>query len=416
GGGGNRHGRTPKRRTKGRIGIASLNMRGYGTTGPHAAGEKWLRINQLMRDQRIAVIGLQETHLNADRIASLNELFGATMKIFGSPDLDNETGARGVAFAVNTRIVSTEDLSMEPIVPGRAAILSFRWTGDRVARVLNIYAPNATAENETFWETVMERVRASRLKKPEALLGDFNVVEEAGDRLPPHPDQVDAVDALRRLTGYLRVSDGWRVNNPREKAFTYLQTATGSQSRIDRVYVTEELMRRAEDWTISGPGFPTDHRVVSVSLANYKAPGLGKGRWALPVAILSDGEFARTLRQLGLKLQGDLGSLGVRSLENNPQKLYHTFKCDLKNAARKRAKSLIPKIDRRITALEDNIKCLLESPDPDEQGVAILQERLAKLEIRRFDRKRRNVATRDWLQGETMTKYWSKLNAPQLPS
>ncbi len=405
-----------KRKTKGRITVASLNMRGFSTASAADPHEKWMRVNQLMRDQKIAVLALQETHLTASRIASLNSLFAASLIVLGSADVENTTGARGVAFAVNKRIVAEEDLALHEVIPGRAAVLRFRWTGDRVLSLLNVYAPNAPADNELFWTTLLEALHARPGRNPELLTGDFNLVEDSLDRLPGHRDHAGAVESLGRLVGALRMNDGWRVHNPNVRAYSYMQAATGSQSRIDRIYATDELMRKAEDWMIDGVGFATDHRLVSVSLANYKAPYLGKGRWSLPVALLNDGAFATTLRALGTKLQTDIEAIGERTDDRNPQTIYATFKQELRDAARKRAKALLPKLDRKIEALKLDIQALLETDTQDESAVAILQDRLTKLEIRRFDRKRRAVATKDWLQGETMSRYWTKLNAPQLPS
>ncbi|TFK89295.1 DNase I-like protein [Polyporus arcularius HHB13444] len=397
--------RGPRRRkTKGRIVIASLNMRGGNS---NAVGDKWIRVNQVLRDSKIAVLALQETHLTNERLEGLNELFKASMVVLSSPDPENPAGARGVSFAVNTRIVAVEDLKLTEVIPGRAAILNFRWTGDRVLRILNVYAPNGAAENRMFWESVSSKLDGVRGRRPELMLGDLNLVESSLDRLPPHGDQADAVETLGRLVGRLGMEDGWRRNNP--------NTATGSQSRIDRIYVTEELMRRAEDWNMEGPGFPTDHRMVSVSLANYKAPSTGKGRWAFPQILLTDGEFVKTMRKMGLELQSDLENLGDRTDERNPQRLYQEFKTSLRLEARSRAKRLIPKIERHIAALEHDISVLLEGEDPNRHEVAILQDRLMKLEVKRFERKRRAVATKDWLKGESVSRYWTKLNALQLP-
>ncbi|TFK91866.1 DNase I-like protein, partial [Polyporus arcularius HHB13444] len=402
-----------KRKTKGRIVVASLNMRG-GSSG--AVGDKWMRINQVLRDKRIAVLALQETHLTDGRLEGINDLFKASMIVLSSSDPENPAGARGVGFAINTRIVATEDIKITEIVPGRAAILSFRWTGDRVLRILNVYAPNGATENGEFWEVIDQKLANMRGRNPEVLLGDFNIVEDSMDRLPPHGDQESAVEKLGRLIGRLGMSDGWRRNNPNGRAFSYLQVASGSQSRIDRIYVSDELMQRAEDWEMTGPGFPTDHRIVSMSLANYKAPRTGKGRWAFPQALLTDGDFVRTMRKMGLELQCAMDSVGERSNQKNPQRLYQDFKTSLTVAARTRAKKLLPKIERKICALENDISALLEGNNPDKYEVAILQERVAKLEIKRFERKRRAVATKDWLKGETVSRYWTKLNAPQLPS
>lgn len=40
--------------------IVSLNIKGYGQTGQ---GLKWLHVNQLVREQRIGVLAIQETHM-----------------------------------------------------------------------------------------------------------------------------------------------------------------------------------------------------------------------------------------------------------------------------------------------------------------------------------------------------------------
>ncbi|KAI0698299.1 Endonuclease/exonuclease/phosphatase [Cerioporus squamosus] len=372
-----------KRRSKGRIVVASVNMRGFRMHG---------EVNQLIRDRKIAVLCLQETHLTLERIESLNVIFGATMKVLGCVDTDNESGARGIAFAINRRVIAEEDLTIAELIPGRAAALT-------LARILNVYAPNNAADNAAFWSRIEVDIRGGRIRRPDMMVGDFNMVEDSIDRLPPRSDQHAQLETLGRLIAHLGLNDGWRVNNPVERTYTFMQVATGSQSRIDRIYVSDELMSKAEDWETYGPGFPTDHRVVAVSLANYKAPGMGKGRWALPAALLNDNEF----------LQEDLAAMGERSAERNPQRR-------LGDAARKRAKVLMPKIDRRIEALEQDIKGRLTEEDPDVASIAILQERLTKLEIKRFDRKRRAVATKDWLHGEAMTRYWTRLNAPQLPS
>ncbi len=408
-----RDGQRKKRRTKGRITIASLNMRGGGGGG---ANEKWMRINQLLRDRKLAVVALQETHLATEKMEDLNELFKASMVILGSPDDQNPTGARGVGFAINTRIVALEDMEMKVVVPGRAALLRFRWTGDRVLSVLNVYAPNVDAENALFWDTVAGSLAGMRGRNPELILGDFNMVEDSMDRLPPRCDQAAEVESLGKLVGTLRLVDGWRVNNPNTRAYTYLQAATSSQSRIDRIYASSELMQRAEDWEIMGSGILTDHRVVSVSLANYKAPGTGRGRWAMPQVLLTDGEFVKTMRKMGCDLQMEMEAIAERSALRNPQRLYQAFKDKLRLEARARAKRLLPKIDRKIEALQHDIATLLEGCDPDKHRVAILQDRMMKLEVKRFERKRRAVATKDWMMGETVSRYWAKLNAPQLPS
>jgi hypothetical protein len=56
------------KRTKATLKIASLNMRGRGT-------DKWNHINQLIRDNKIGILAIQETHLDDDKKDRLELLF-----------------------------------------------------------------------------------------------------------------------------------------------------------------------------------------------------------------------------------------------------------------------------------------------------------------------------------------------------
>ncbi|KAI0686121.1 Endonuclease/exonuclease/phosphatase, partial [Cerioporus squamosus] len=406
-----------KTRTRGHITVASLNMRGFGDIRGGQASEKWWSLNQVIRDERIAILALQETHLTEERVDALNTLFRATMRVVACLDRDNPTGARGIAFAINRRLVDADAAVLLPIKEGRAAILQVPWTRNKTLKLLNVYAPNDMRDNAEFWGDVRETIANRRYGRVDALLGDFNMVEDAQDRMPPHRDLQEAVDELKIR---LDLVDGWRERAPRKKAFSFFQRATGSQSRIDRIYLTRELMGQANEWDIRGPGILTDHRLVTVSLANTDTPYVGKGRWAIPHSIVSDTKFLGELHELGMKLQTQLDSMGERSKESNPQIMYAQFKRHLMAAAKLRAKQSVPRIEQRIAALKEDIAARLNGGDVSAEDVkndvAIMQERLIELELRRFGRKQLVVAVNDWAQGETVCKYWTKLNATPHPS
>jgi hypothetical protein len=81
------------------------------------------------------------------------------------------------------------------------------------------------------------------MTKPNVTLGDFNVVEDPQDRLPPHADSDAAVAAPRSLTTECDVSDGprWMQAHEDRNAYTFGMSSTGSKSRFDRIYVTPAL-------------------------------------------------------------------------------------------------------------------------------------------------------------------------------
>ncbi len=409
-----------KSKTRSKITVATLNMRGFHDRRTGQQYDKWWSVNQVLRDERLAIVAIQETHLNQERTEMLNELFKATMWVVASHDPVNPTGARGVAFALNKRLVDTAGARTRVAYDGRAMMLTIPWTRGRKLRILNVYAPNDPGDNRDFWKKLQSDMEKRKVAKPDIVLGDFNLVEDARDRLPPRRDQQDAVECLQTFRLTAGVIDGWREREPTERQFTYLQLSTGSQSRIDRIYMTRTILKHANDWSVRGPGISTDHRLVTVTIVNQEAPHVGKGRWTIPSALLTDKQFLDNLKRLGGALQNDIEALTERSAQRNPQQLYYTFKRELIAMARKRARQAVPKIDRQIKALQEDIAKQLNGPEAEKDDtrteVAILHDRLLELESRRFGRKRRAVAANDWVKGETICKYWTWLNATPMPS
>ncbi|EIW62456.1 DNase I-like protein [Trametes versicolor FP-101664 SS1] len=311
-----------------------------------------------MRDQRIAVLALQEAHLNEERVSSLRQIFGRHLHIEYSPDPSNSTGARGVTAVLNKQILKNCTPTTRCVIPGRAILLSVPWSEDRVLTILTVYAPNDRNENAAFWE----RLRAENLGRIDLLLGDFNVVEEAADRFPPKSDAARQCEALRELCQGLSVCDGWRAANPASKQFTYLHETSGAQSRLDRIYVRRAMMGDCDEWTITEPGIPTDHLLVTVEVANYKAPFVGRGRWVMPTHLLTDTDTVKQMKGLAMKLVADIAAIRTRTCERNPQLLYEKFKADLTALLRARAKVRVPKIQKEIDALKAELKAAGKLP------------------------------------------------------
>ncbi|KAH9850865.1 Endonuclease/exonuclease/phosphatase [Lenzites betulinus] len=306
--------------------------------------------HSVAEQQRLAVLAVQESHLTVRRIEDLNSLFGARIDIVGSGHPTNETGAAGVAFIINKNALMGREFATRELIPGRAMMLSYPWTSDKKLNILNIYAPNAAAENAAFWTTLREMYERGEMSRPDAMLGDFNVVEEALDRLPPHLDAENAVAALRTLCTTFRLADLWRRAHPNERCYTFRQTGTGVQSRIDRIYTANERLAAVADWSVVGTGVLSDHQLVMLSIANYHAPEVGSGRWTMPLPLLDDAVFRTTMKELGQALQEHLDRPGAG--EGGPQQAFANFKTALRDAARRRAKEWTPKLDRKIAKIK----------------------------------------------------------------
>jgi len=70
-----------KKNTRASIKIATLNMRGRGA-------DKWRHINQIMRDKKIGILALQETHLTDELAEQMQALFSKRLKIIHTIDPD----------------------------------------------------------------------------------------------------------------------------------------------------------------------------------------------------------------------------------------------------------------------------------------------------------------------------------------
>ncbi|EPS95519.1 hypothetical protein FOMPIDRAFT_61050, partial [Fomitopsis schrenkii] len=304
------------------------------------------------------------------------------MRVLNSPDPTNATAARGVAFVLNRELVDIKDCDLRTLVPGRAIQLTLKWHADTEISLLNTYAPNLSDENEAFWTTLLSKYREEQWKHPDVILGDFNLVEEAIDRLPMREGPEGPRNALRELLTHLRLHDGWRITEPATRDYTFPQRPSATRSRIDRIYLGTELLNRSFEWAITSTGVPTDHRLVSVRLTNAAAPYIGKGRWTMPLAILADQNFVSGVEMMGgVALMAAMGSAlpGARSETTNPQTVLSGFKKDVKTLARSIQKRKVPKLQAAITGLQSDMKAIQTDPNLDasqemQQRVCAIQE------------------------------------------
>jgi hypothetical protein len=319
--------------------------------------------------------------------------------------------------------MKTDNIKTTVITPGRAMLIELEWHREDPLSILGVYAPNPTDENAKFWDDIREWfMQHPGVRKPDGMGGDTNIVEDPIDRMPARPDPDIAVTAFDKLKSYLGFTDGWRSTYPTTKAFTYLQKATGSQSRIDRILVKHGLMDQAYEWEIQTVGVKTDHKMVSVRLTTANAPTTGPGRWVLPKHVMKDKYLSEFVQTRGLELQSRLREvvrLPVRDPQYNPQTLWACFKREFIIQARRRAKIAVPRANKEIRDFELRLEKVLGDPnippEDKELSAAVLTEKLAKLHVARHSKARMSAQIRNRLEGEIISKYWSMLNRVKKP-
>jgi exonuclease III len=191
----------PKNQTlKANIMITSLNMNSYMAPASNMNGiEKWSMVYQTMKENKVAVLTLQETHLDNTMLLSIDQCFGKRLRVINSKLPGNPRILAGVAFVINRALVAPKDLVAVELIEGRVLAIKFKWHNDKEIHLLNVYAPNDRRAHPGFWEMIDTKRQSKGLRCPDLMLGDFNVTEDPIDRVPAHLDDTDAIATLRNL-------------------------------------------------------------------------------------------------------------------------------------------------------------------------------------------------------------------------
>lgn len=160
--------------------IATLNIRGRGSD---TTRQKWTEMNQLVRNNKIDILAIQETHLSDVAWEELNTLFKKQIYIVSSLDT-TQPNAKRVAFILNKSTIRWKEAKTTTIVEGQAQLLEILWAENKTLRCVNIYAPNNPQQNENFWKKLKAHWSGQRGRsRPQIVLNDMNIVKDALDRL-----------------------------------------------------------------------------------------------------------------------------------------------------------------------------------------------------------------------------------------
>ncbi len=411
------------------IQVASLNINGFGNLIRDHPDNKWGKVYQMMRDNRIGILLLQETHLTEDRKATIHKMFARKIKVFFSAHPDAPTQKEGVAIVLNARFLNTADATATEVVPGRALQISVQCQGGDTRNILCIYAPtsNGVDERRRFYKEVRKFYEENPdIPRPHLMAGDFNNVEDKVDRLPvneePDPSIID-LDDLKVTLG-LMLADGWRATYPNTREYTFHRGSGPNAvfSRLDRIYVTPSVFDGAREWRVCEAGVRTDHSLVMVQLVSDKAPIVGAGRPLFPLQLLRDKKLAKAIKARGLAATRELIALeetGGRSADANPQIILYKLKTDAMRLAREREREVVPRLLAEIREGEISLRRLKADRNlPEQEKLAeaeVLTKQVRQLKQRRYRQQQQNSRATHRLYGDRPTKYWSKLHRECAP-
>ena len=387
--------------------------------------DKWAMINHTIYNKKIAILALQETHLDQQLLEQVNNCFSKKLEIINSKLPDNPHASARVAFVVNKALICPKNLTVTEIVPGRALMLKIKWLESCKTSIVNVYVPHNRNEQTNFWANAITNRRTLHLPLLDFVLGDFNVTEDAIDRIPAHQDDQEAMDALRGLRREWNLLDVWRHTNPATRCFTYHANTNGSpiQSRLDRIYTSQNIAQHVFDWQTKPSSVPTDHWLVKVKFAPRDAPYIGSGRWTWPLYLLEKENLMKKVEERGIQFECNLEKLELENTDRsiaNPQTLWRTCKENMASLAKKELRDNYHKLGSRAKAIEKDLKDLLARPDLDtneeaSSNVAFLSSELEHLEKIRAKNQRSKLKANLANHGEHLGGIWSSLSKEKKP-
>ncbi|KAI0037841.1 DNase I-like protein, partial [Auriscalpium vulgare] len=305
---------------------------------------RWPEIARMIKEHKVGILALQETHLSENELNELNRRYSKKMVILNSPLPENPTGSAGTGFVLNKAMIKTDQFTLTELVPGRAALLTINWNTEQTLNILNIYAPNSANEHPEFWEQVDRQLVEHGISHIDYEMGDMNLVEDALDRAPQHADDETAVEALREFRYKYGLRDAWREAFPRTRAFTYRHNRGMIKSRLDRIYVADKHIPHTYEWSFNPKAIPSDHDMVAVRHASDQAPEIGDGRWTWPLHLVNDKALLEEVIRTGMRYEEKINAPAHDREETTPQKLWAQLKMIIitkAKAAGKKAKSRI---------------------------------------------------------------------------
>ncbi|KAK1221169.1 hypothetical protein PQX77_016024 [Marasmius sp. AFHP31] len=282
--------------------IASINIKGRGASDVTYPEHKWNAIYRVMLKRKMAILAVHETHLSEDHLADLPDSYiDKKLKVFNTINRDRPNAA-GTAIVLNDDLIHTDPVRATTLIHGRAICIETHWKGGKTLTVLSLYAPNDTMQNNmNFWHELTRQFLTLDIPTPDIVL-----TEDTADRSNGKPDHGGAIAALHKFKTILKMRDGWRDTFPTRREFSHLHVAASGEttaSRIDRIYVNEDLLPFCHEWRIEDDfGGVTDHRMVSMVLNSPELPELGKGRPTMHQSSIESTYFMQKAMDESVKL------------------------------------------------------------------------------------------------------------------
>jgi exonuclease III len=369
--------------TRSNLTIGSLNIAGRDVNmSMHNRNHKFKFLKQMIDDNDLGVLGVQETHFDAESATQFNNIFSRWFKVYHSAHPEKPCSTAGVAFVLNQKILDTENIREYELIPGRAYMIVIPWHKGESLNILNIYGPNRPEERDRMWKALWAKwAEDPQLPFPTIALGDWNFVEDPIDR---NSGTIEIVpESFKRLKDLFRWLDGWRVTFPDTRDYTCIQHRNHRQtneihdsySRLDRINVDNQQFMRFRGWEIKDCSVKSDHRLVLTQLTCRPDEQPGRGRWSMPLYLLKTRKFLNHVQSLASELLKDVEDLeqSERDPTINIQTSWAKFKDGVTTYGKHCSRHIIDETTRQIRTWRAQLNIIIHDEDMphDDKSLAI---------------------------------------------
>ena len=262
--------------------IITWNVRGVGSQ------TKRTRILNHLTHLNADICLLQETHLtpltyNTLRSQQYTQIFSAHYN----------SKQRGVAILIHKKIKFTHNTTISD-PEGRFIIINISVNNNPVT-IASIYGPNI--DNPAFFHNFFSSL-SSLSHCPVIIGGDFNTtidpsIDKTYNPANKRPWQSTAV--INQFMCDFGLGDGWRLQHPFKKQYSFYSPVHKSYSRIDFFLISNSIIKNILESHIH-PILISDHAPVSI-LWRPDHPHKRSTRWRLNTSLLQDPEFDSFIRR-----------------------------------------------------------------------------------------------------------------------
>ena len=146
---------------------------------------------------------------------------------------------------------------------------------------VNIYAPNKTSEQCTFFEVIQTELDSLSIEADCDIIigGDFNVIlDPEFDGLGGKPKLKESVKVIEQIRLSFDLIDIWRVRNPNERRFSWQQKNPVIQRRLDFWLTSSSLPEDVESVDII-PAIKSDHLAITLFINGIEDECHGPSFW-----------------------------------------------------------------------------------------------------------------------------------------